>query len=66
MAKLDCYQRPIKYFFTDGKDVFFVRDIGAEITNLSKNGQLEFAFILDVEEIHKNLVSEINKAKKVA
>lgn len=56
-----------KYLITDGCDVFFNND-AATLTNLNKNGQMAFAFIIDVAQAKDDVVkaaTEDNKFKSM-
>lgn len=53
---------PGKYLVTDGKDIFF-RDMGNLLENLSKNGQLAFSFVIDVQPISDHVVKVANSKK---
>lgn len=53
----------IRFMFTDGKQVYF-KASEKGIYNLTKENQMEFAFILDVEIIHRELVRDVLKIKE--
>ena len=49
---------PATYLVTDGKDVFFRHKTG--VLELLTNGQLSFAFVVEVESVRKEAVEFAN------
>jgi len=52
-----------KYLITDGRDVFFDDD-AETLTNLSKGGQMAFAFLIDVAQAKDDVVQAATADKK--
>lgn len=56
--------KPLKYLITDGKDVW-LRQSESEIIRVI-DGQLEFAFILDLHQVHKEVTDAENRSSIAA
>lgn len=59
---LDGRVGPDRYVVTDGTNAYLV-DREAKIFDLTKNGQMAFVFMLDVETIRNEVTEEIAKLK---
>ncbi|MEJ2121765.1 MAG: hypothetical protein P8Z76_13880, partial [Alphaproteobacteria bacterium] len=46
---------PARYLMTDGTRVFYTED-ASRIVDLTNNGQLAFAFVLDMEPINREVL----------
>jgi len=51
---------PAKYLMTDGQRVIYEDDAG-RLVDLTEEGQLAFAFVVDLEQINNELHDEIKK-----
>ena len=51
---------PIHLFITDGREIF-LRKPGDSLVNLTKNGQMEFSFIIDLRSTYSSVVDDLDK-----
>ena len=49
-----------RYLITDGHEVFFRDDVN-DLTNLNKDGQMEFAFVVDYEHARQEVIEEARR-----
>lgn len=57
-SEITCDGMPATYLVTDGRDVFFRHKTG--VLELLTNGQLSFAFVVEVESVRKEAIKFAN------
>lgn len=59
-SEITPYSLPSKYIITDGTEVFFHEE--GESLEVLKNGQLAFAFVLELQSLQNEVINVLRKA----